>query len=261
MNMRKALPRGMTISATVCAVVSSAAFAEDSLIRGSIGLGVSYGPSFLGSHDSESGVIPIIDLEIGRYGFVNQRGVGLHNSSTLGGGTLKYGVGLGYDFDERLTKDNAVLAGLDGIEAGAVATLFADYETGRWSFDLELQKGLSDEGHEGTLVKVSGTYGAQISQRVRVSATPYVKWADEAWMDSYFTVTPAQSLTSGYTAFEAGSGFAQGGITLTASYALRPKTIVFTSLDMSTLMGDAKDSSLSFEDTQTSLSTGVMFRF
>ena len=69
-----------------------------------------------------------------------------------------------------------------------------------------------------------------------------------------------QGFASGLAAFDPRSGLAQAGVTLTGSYALTERTTLFTSLDLSSLVGDAKDSSVSFEDTQVIISTGVLFR-
>ncbi|MQQ08471.1 MipA/OmpV family protein [Epibacterium sp. SM1979] len=253
--------RAATSFAILVSLIAPAAHAQDRGVRGAVGLGVSYGPTFLGSDEQESNLIPILDLEIGRYGFLNQRGLGLQNSNKFGSGDLKYGFGLGYDFEERIAADEPNLNGLPDIEAGAIATLFVEYETGPLTYGVELQHGLSDEGSDGTQVKLFGTYSAQVNNRMRLSATPYFIWADDSWMDTYFSVTPTQSVASGLATFDANSGVAQGGIVLTGSYALRPRTILFTSLDVSTLTGDAKDSSVSLEDTQTSLTAGVLFRF
>lgn len=235
--------------------------ANERLVSGSVGFGVSYGPTFLGSDENESTLFPILDLEIGRYGFLNQRGLGLQNSNVVGDGNLSYGIGLGYDFEERIAADDRRLTGLPDVEAGAAATVFVEYEVGHLAYGLEVQHGLADDGHEGTRAKLYGTYSAQLSGRVRVSATPYLVWADDAWMEAYFSVTADQSATSGLAAYDASSGLAQGGIALTGSYALSERTVLFTSLDIATLTGDAKDSSVSLDDTQASISTGVMFRF
>ena len=40
-------------------------------------------PPFFGSDESDLGFIPLIDLEIWRYGFLNQRGIGLQNFTTM----------------------------------------------------------------------------------------------------------------------------------------------------------------------------------
>ena len=242
--------------------ISAPALAEDRLISGMVGGGLSYGSTFLGSDESEVGFIPLIDLEIGSYGFLNQRGIGLQNSTTLQNRELRYGLGIGYDFEERISKDDNRLNGLPDVEAGALATLFVEYDIGRLTYGFEVQRGLSDDGPKGTRAKLYGTYRSQFgnSNRLQVSTTPYLALADDAWMDAFFSVTGDQALTSGLAAFDPKSGLAQAGVTLTGSYALSERTTLFTSLDLSTLAGDAKDSSLSFEDTQVSISTGVLFR-
>lgn len=252
---------GAPVAGLTLLLTAVPAAAQDGFVSGVAGLGLSYGPSFLGSDESETGVIPIFDLKIGSYGFFNQRGLGLQNAVELGAGTLRYGAGIGYDFEERIAADDARLTGLPDVEAGTSANAFVEYETGPLAFGLDLQKGLSSDGPEGLRAKLYGSYGTQLNERTRLSVSPYVIWADDDWMDAYFTVTPGQAATSGLAAFDASSGLAQGGVTFTGSYAVSARAVFFASLDFSTLAGDAKDSSLSFDDTQTSLSTGIMFRF
>lgn len=249
------------VFSSVLALTCAPALAQDSLFSGVVGLGASYGPVFPGSDESDTGFIPILDVEIGRYGFVNQYGIGLKNDVDMARGRLSYGAAIGYDFSSRLAEDDVRLVGLPDVESGALATLFLEYDTGPLAYGLEVQRGLSDTGHEGTTAKIYGTYNAQVNERLRLSATPYAMWADDAWMAAFFTVTPAQSMATGLQAFEAGSGIAQAGLSLTGRYALSPRTILFAQLDVSTLAGDAKDSSISFDDTQTSISAGLIFPF
>lgn len=225
-------------------------------------MGLSYAPTFLGSDESETSAFPVIDLTIGRYGFFNQRGLGLQNGLDLNGGRLSYGIGIGYDFEERIAKDDTRLAGLNDVEAGAIVTLFAEYETaGSISFGVDLQRGLSSDGHEGTRIKAHASYDMNLSERAGLSVSPYLVWADDSWMSAFYGISAPEAQASGLGAFDAGSGLAEGGVTLSANYTLNPRTILFSSLDFARLSGDARDSSISFDDTQTRFSAGVMFRF
>ncbi len=249
------------LTVALTALLALPGHANDRLVSGAVGVGLSYGPKFPGADKNESGVFPVLNLEIGRYGFLNQRGLGLQSNQAIGSGVLRYGLGVGYDVNSRSAKDDARLTGLPEVKAGAIATMFLEYETGAWTHELELQHGLEDKGHSGTRATLSTSYSTQVSERVGLSVTPYVTWADDAWMESFFSVTASQSAASGLAAYDAQAGLSQAGVRLSASYALRPRTILFASLDYMTLLGDAKDSSVSFEDSATSLSTGVMFRF
>ena len=161
---------------------SAPALAQNWLIPGMVGGGLSYGSTFFGSDESDLGFIPLIDLEIERYGFLNQRGIGLQNSTTMQNRELRYGVGLGYDFEERISKDDARRDGLPDVETGALATLFMQYDIGRLTFGFEAQRGLSDDGPKGTRAKLYSTFRNQFgnSNRVQVSATPYLALADDA---------------------------------------------------------------------------------
>ncbi|MCV3273084.1 MipA/OmpV family protein [Roseobacter sp. WL0113] len=69
------------------------------------------------------------------------------------------------------------------------------------------------------------------------------------------------ALTSSFAAYDAGSGFERMGIELQASFELTSRTALFLGVEHSQLLSDAKDSPISFEDSQTEISTGVLFRF
>lgn len=240
---------------------TSSAQAQDRLISGGIGIGLAYSPSFPGAGTSDTSAFPVIDLTIGRYGFFNQRGLGLQNGVELQDRRLTYGIGIGYDFDERRAEEDTRLTGLADVEPGANVTLFAEYETGAMRFGVDLQRGLSSDGHEGTRIKAQASYDWELSPRAGMTLTPYLVWADDNWMSAFYGVTAQESHASGLTEFHADSGLSEGGVTLSASYALSPRTILFSSLEVARLTGDAKDSSVSFDDTQTRFASGLMFRF
>lgn len=241
--------------------ITSSAMAQDSFISGGIGLGLEYGPSFPGASTSDTSAFPVIDLTFGQYGFFNQRGLGLQNGVELQGGRLTYGIGVGYDSEERIASDDARLNGLADVEAGANVTLFAEYEIGAMRYGLDLQRSLSSDGHEGTRIKAQASYDWDLSPRAGLTLAPYLVWADDNWTNGFYGVTAQESQASGLTEFHAGSGLSEGGVTLSASYALTPRTILFSSLEVARLIGDAKDSSISFDDTQTRFAAGLMFRF
>lgn len=250
-----------SVAVFTCVSFTSSAQAQDRLISGGIGLGLTYGPSFLGSDTSEASAFPVIDLTIGRYGFFNQRGLGLQNDVDLQGGRLNYGIGIGYDFEERIASDDARLTGLGDVEAGANVTLFAEYETGAMRFGIDLQRGLSSDGHEGTRIKAQASYDWDLSQRAGLTLSPYLVWADDSWTNAFYGVTAQESQASGLAEFNAGSGLSEGGVSLSASYALTPRTILFSSVEVARLTGDAKDSSVSFDDSQVRFSTGLIIGF
>ncbi|NKW78357.1 MipA/OmpV family protein [Rhodobacteraceae bacterium R_SAG7] len=249
------------LGAALCVLLSTPAHAENKLVSGAVGLGFGTGPTFPGADENDSGLFPVVDLKIGQYVVVNQRGLGLEHRRSLGRGELSYGLGVGYDFTSRSVEDDPRLAGLSDVDAGAMATLFLEYQTGPFSYGLEVMRGLNSDGHEGTRTKLSGGYDIQLSERAGLSVSPYLIWADDNWMDSFFSVSNAQSVASGLAAYDANAGMSQAGLNLTASYALREQVIVFASVDYATLLGDAADSSVSFDDNAASLSAGVMFRF
>ncbi|WP_299778419.1 MipA/OmpV family protein [uncultured Roseobacter sp.] len=230
-------------------------------LTGAIGLGISSGPEFNGSDETSAGVFPIFDLTWRDRYFLNQRGLGVYALRNHGPNDLSVGIAIGYDFNERLVADDARLAGLKDVEAGALLTAFAEYDAGIADLEFEVSHGLSSDGHEGTRATAAAEFGMPVGKRVYLSAKPFVTWADGSYTDAFYGVSAANAATSSFSRFEAGSGFERVGVELRASYDLTVRTGVFLGVEHARLLGDAQDSPISFDDSQTEISTGIIFRF
>lgn len=230
-------------------------------LTGVVGLGVGSGPEFSGSDETSTNVFPIFDLTWRNRYFLNQRGLGIYALRNFGANDLSVGVAIGYDFNERLAEDDARLSGLTDVEAGALLTAFVEYDAGIADLEFEVSHGLSSDGHEGTRATAAAEFGFAVGGGVRLTAKPFLTWADGSYTQAFYGVSVAEAATSSFSAFDAGSGFERIGIELQASYDLTARTGVFLGVEHSRLLGDAQDSAISFDDTQTEISTGVVFRF
>jgi outer membrane protein len=230
---------------------------------GYVGLGVSYGPVFPGSDDSEVSVALDVDLTWRERFFLRSDiGVGAYLlNSERTGGPVSLGLALGYDIDERLSEDDPRLTGLDDVEAGAAARFLFEYEVGLADLEVVASRGLGSSGHEGTTVEASLGFGLPVGERTVISAAPFLIWADSTYMDAFYGISPSESASSGYAPYSPGGGLQQAGLEFSAAYFLTERAGLFGQIEYGSLLGDAKDSPITFEDTFLEVSLGVVLRF
>lgn len=249
----------LAILTSLATVLPDPAKAQD--FKGTIGVGGISGPTFSGSDETAEGFGLDVDLEWRETYFLNQRGAGAYVYQPDGEDGLRLGFALGYDFASRSVDDDDRLAGLTEVEAGAVFTSFVEYEFGIADFELEVSQGLGDTGHQGLTAKAAVEFTAPIGQQAFVSLSPFVKWGDDTYTNALYGVSSADSLSSGFAEYEAGSGIESYGLALSAGYQFTETVGVFGSVDYSVLAGDAADSPIVFQEDQTSVAVGVFYSF
>ncbi|KIC15241.1 hypothetical protein RA20_18780 [Leisingera sp. ANG-Vp] len=237
------------------------AAAQDKNLTGMVGIGAVFSPDYPGSDNSSATPMPIVDLTWRDRFFLNQRGLGVYALRGQDTGGLSLGFALGYDFDERIAADDTRLTGLNDIEAGAMFTAFAEYELGVADLQFEVSRGLSSGGHEGTRATLGAEFSTMAGPRLQLSARPFMTWADGSYTEAFYGISVSEAAASGFSQYDTGSGLERVGIELQAAYALTDRTGLYLGVSHAQLMGDAKDSPVAFDDTQTSISTGVFFRF
>lgn len=243
--------------------VSPAAAQEEGggRLEGFIGLGVLSEPTFSGSDEMETGVLPVIDLTWDDRFFVStDRGVGAYVFGGLDA-PLRFGVGVGYDFTERNPDDDDRLTGLEKVEASPALKLFAEYVVGFADVELEVVRAFGGDGHEGTTAELSVGFEAPVGERAFFSVSPFVTWADGKYTDALYGVSAAGAAASGLEAYDAGNGLNQIGVDVTGAYFVTERVSIVGTVEYGRLLGDAADSPVSFDDSQVEVSAGLLFSF
>ncbi len=219
-----------------------------------LGAGAVYGPTFEGAEDYETGAFPFFSIT-----YKDRLSLGLDGLSyklvnddafTL---TAKLGIEMG-----RAEDDDPHLAGLGDIEGGATLGFGVGYEIGAVEFKAELEKSFGDS--EGVVGKI----GAEVSQPVGdvlLGAAITATWADDSYMQTYFGVTAAQAGNSGMAQYSAGSGFKSVELELSATYMLSDNWMLRGQVGMAELIGDAADSPIVQDSTQSSTGLFVIYQF
>lgn len=116
----------------------------------------------------------------------------------------------------------------------------------------------SDLGAQADLRLSAGVYrGGRFAAGVFTQAT----WANAKSTDSFYGITPQESVTTGLPAYHAGSGLLFASVGVLWSVDLSQKWIVVGSVESRHLEGDAADSPLAERGSNYYASAGLAYRF
>lgn len=178
---------------------------------------------------------------------------------------LQIGGGLTYNFGRTqsgglFAPGNWRLNGLGDIPTALGIRGFVNYKLGPILLGSTLTKFVTD-GNSGLLVDTSIGVPWRIDDRLMVMGRAFATWADSTYMQTYFGISDAQSINSGYSVYSAGSGIKNFGLEVRANYQFSSNWLVSTSARVSQLAGYAADSPISVSDTAFTLITTIGYRF
>lgn len=248
--MKTPLVTALLALATTAAVADGASAQEMALPRAfsaDIGLGVNVGPSYPGSDEAEAG--PWLIWRNTRLG-----------DAASGGARQGFAIAPSFGtVAPREASDDAALTGLDDIDRAYELGLKASYGIGAVDAYASLRKGFG--GHDGLTGELGAKYRTDLSDRVTLWSGIELGYGNDSYNDTYFGVTPAESLTSGYGAYAPGGGFNSAAIKFEARYALTDSTALLGEVQYGKLIGDAADSPLVQDRYQPSLRLGIVRNF
>lgn len=155
-----------------------------------------------------------------------------------------YRAGAAVAFDLGRPEDrDPVLTGMGDIRPSAQFKLFGEAVV---YFPVVLRvaarQGINRRG--GAVGDVSLYMPVSGSEKFFVMAGPSVSFADSRHMQTYFGVSPEQSLTSGHPAYEPGAGLEDARFGFTATWIISKRWIFDTTGAAQWLLGDAAHSPL-----------------
>jgi outer membrane protein len=144
----------------------------------------------------------------------------------------------------REDKDYNSLRGLGDVNTAYEVGAFVDYYfPGRWlRTRLELRQGWG--GHDGFAADLTADFIGRVTPRFQVSGGPRISFASAAATSPYFSITPAQSATSGLPVYDAKGGVRSLGAGAQARYHWTPQWATHVFVEYEKLQGDAKNSPL-----------------
>ncbi|MEM7708412.1 MAG: MipA/OmpV family protein [Pseudomonadota bacterium] len=233
--------------------------------RADYGLGVIVNPEFQGSDDYRVLPVPYIDLRyvdsVGEKYFVNvPQGIGawlVRQRSDDGRRSLDIGVALAPGFANR---DDEDLPGLEDFGPALEARAYVRYGAGPWSLQASFSQAVAS-GHEGFYADLSAARRGRFGRGGFWSFGPTLRLGDGTYNSALYSVSVAESLTSGLSAYGASSGLEsvalQGLVSLPVSKNWRWTGL----LRGGRLLSDPADSPVVQDETQLFFITAFTRRF
>lgn len=253
--------RTLAASAALLAALTGNARAEnEGQRRNFIGMGVGAIPVYEGSSEYRALPVPLIQYQSGHF-FISPRAglpaMGLKFDLAPDWTTGAFvGMGLGRKADDAdLTK------GLEDIDFHGTYGAFIEWSPGDFSV-IAAYRQAAKSGYGATL-DLRATYTAWRDTRNRVSIGANTQWADSDYMQTWFGVTPSQAARSraGLDTYSASSGFKSVSVFGTWTHNFNDRWAAVTTLGVSTLAGDARDSPLTDRETNAFAHVGVIYAF
>jgi MipA family protein len=226
--------------------------------EGSVGAAVILGHRYMGSDERRSALFPALDYRWSNGWFAGTtNGIGYKFDSAP---NLQYGLRLTADLG-RSESRSAALSGLGNITArpefGAFLNLYFSPE---FFLTSSLRYG-SGNDRKGALLDLGAGYATQFTPQWRGAVGVAATLANRDYMQGYFGVTAAQSLTSAYAAYDAGAGLRDVRANASLNYFITPQWTLTGVLSLSALQGDAKSSPIVRQATSATGVAALSYRF
>lgn len=269
-GLRKGLITTLALNAALVAVHAQAdeAATTDDSIWGettdiTFGLGAGYAPRYLGSKNYTSSLQPLLRIERGIFFLDFEDGLGVQWQSNSG---FSASASLGYDYgratgnsDYRYGSDK--LKGMGDVNGATVMNLNAAQKITSWlSLNAQAQLRMGGEkrgnsyalGLESTLVN---TTHDQLTWGVEAHA------GDGRFNQTYFGVTPAQSMTSRFGTFKADQGIYAYSTELSWLHTFDKHWSTVAGVEVTHYTDQVRNSPIVTKDTGATSYVGVNYTF
>lgn len=225
---------------------------------GRVSIGLSSRADFSDSSRARVSVMPAVEYQWANGWFAGtNRGVGYNFSKDP---ALQYGLGLGVDFG-RKESTTGPLAGMGSIGSQVEYGAFLNYAPDRnWRLNSVLRYGAGSTG-QGVAANLGASYTMHIAPQWRLEWGVATTWANAQYMQSYYGVSAAQSLSSGHAVYSPGAGISDLSTSLNLSYQATPRVSVTGGLKATSLVGSARISPTVSSPRSVSGSVSVGYAF
>jgi outer membrane scaffolding protein for murein synthesis (MipA/OmpV family) len=225
-----------------------------------IGGGALYGPTYEGADSLRPSPIPYFDFEW------NDR-LSLSSDDGLHFAFVDWQhLSFGFAGNAKLPRkpsDDSALHRLGRVGLSLEAGGYIDYNPPGFDISLEVRHDIAG-GHGGTVAEFNVRGQLPIGQSFVMEFGPNVNWASKNYMQSYFGITPSQSLKSGFKKFSPNGGLKDVGFTVSGAYLFDQHWRLLLEANYARLMDNVADSPLIREKgdpNQYSLSVVVAYHF
>lgn len=217
-------------------------------------------PKYEGSKEYEVRGFPIVAPAGGdSSGFVQFRGIDDLRFRVFEYNGFEAGPLAGYRFG-RDEDDAARLTGLGDVDGGVVVGGYAAYNFGGLKPFLSYHHQVTGDD-AGAVLRAGAETRFSLTPNIMLTAVAGASYADDDYMNSYFSVTAAQAVASGLSAYDADSGIKDVYLSLGTDIPLSDLWSMKLGVKYTHLIGDASDSPIVETDSQLSGLLGFTYRF
>lgn len=240
--------------------VAASAAAGQARGQNYIGVGVGVRPEYEGAKDYHAVPVPLVNYQTDHF-FIAPRG---------GWPSLGFKAVLGNDFSTGLflgaemgrdSSDSDRLKGLDDIDFHGVYGAYLSWDPGR--FSLSAAYGQATRSGYGGKLDLRASYRLLKTTRDTVSVGVGTQWASHDAMQTWFGITSDQSAHSheGLSPYSPSAGFKSAALFGSWRHSFNRDWGLVTTLGVSTLLGDARDSPVVERKTGVFGTVGVTYAF
>ena len=217
-----------------------------------LGVGGLYSPKFEGSEKYTFSPYPIVKLHYLRI-------PGLYETSKKAS-TIYVRPSFRF-LGERDPSDDPIVRGLNDVDWALEVGFAVGYETEYFHTFVDVRRGFN--GHEGWVVDLGADGILRPREDLTFKLGPRLSFASEDYMDTYFSVSPVESVRTGYAVYDPSAGLKSVGVTGQAEYALTPETTLYARASYDRLVGEAGDSPIARagERNMFGVGVGISYRF
>ena len=210
-----------------------------------VGLGVAMLPDYEGSEDYQGAPVPYFRAQMASGRYLQLLGPTL-TANLLEGRTWQAGPLVRYRAERNDDVENNQVKWMKKVDAALELGGFVSFQQDKWSAKFDIAQDVAG-GHEGFVATLTGGYAFIRSQTTMLGLNLSTTYANSQYMDSYFTVSPLDSLRTGLSGirlrpYDAGSGIKDVAATLIGRYNFDKHWGIMGALQFKQLVGDAADS-------------------
>jgi outer membrane protein len=225
-----------------------------------LGAGVGVVPDYEGSDDYQG--VPLLFLRAawnsGRY--IQFLGNTL-KVNVIAGNAFQFGPVVQYRGERDDDVDNEKVKRMRQVDEAIEIGAFVGYRIGNWHTSLQAANDVND-AHDGLVVTLEGGYTMPLAPGVLLGLSLFSSYANDDYMETYFSVDANNASRSGLRQYSADSGIKDIGTMVNLAYAPWDKWGITGLLGLRRLLGDAKDSPLvDQEGSENQLFGGVMVTY
>ena len=156
---------------------------------------------------------------------------------------LQYGLGLSVDLG-RQASDTGALAGMGSIDAKPEVAAFLSKELAKdWRITSSLRYG-SGNDRQGAVAELGLNHSIRLAPDWRLGLNASTKWANSAYMQTYYGVTSSQAASSGHAVSTPSGGLTEIGAGVDLNYQITRQVSVMGGIKANSLRGEARASSV-----------------